>query len=166
MDCVLMAGTPETGPLDRLPSNATTITTLSPALTTPAAIPETTASLDVVVSDSEAMSPHKTQGAPGHVAKVKASIESGEVVRKSKDGGGKLRKSLNVIGGFKKATSGLMAKLRASRDAPETPVRRPSPKAGSVDAGDPTENVAAVSRVDLEAGGVSLGPCGRGCDCI
>ena len=31
MDCVLMAGTPETGgPLDRLPSNAT-ITTLSPA---------------------------------------------------------------------------------------------------------------------------------------
>ena len=121
MDCVLMAGTPETGPLDRLPSNATTITTLSPALTTPAAIPETTASPDVetgaVVSDSEAMSPHKTQGAPGHVAKVKASIESGEVVRKSKDGSGKLRKSLNVIGGFKKATSGLMAKLRASRDA-------------------------------------------------
>jgi hypothetical protein len=153
MDCVLMAGTPETGPLDRLPSNATTITTLSPALTTPAAIPEESASPNAVVSDSEAMSPHKTQGAPGHVAKVKASIESGEVVRKSKDGGGKLRKSLNVIGGFKKATSGLMAKLRASRDAPETPVRRPSPKAGAVDAGDPTENVAAVSRGDLEAGG-------------
>ena len=42
------------------------------------------------------------------------------MTRKSKDGGGKLRKSLNVIGGFKKATSGLMAKLRASRDAPET----------------------------------------------
>ena len=47
MDCVLMAGTPETGgPLDRLPSNAT-ITTLSPALTTPVAIPEESASPDV-----------------------------------------------------------------------------------------------------------------------
>ena len=78
----------------------------------------------------DAVSPHETQGAPGHVAKVKASIESGEVTRKSKDGGGKLRKSLNVIGGFKKATSGLMAKLRAFRDSPETPVRRPSPKTG------------------------------------
>ena len=167
MDCVLMAGTPETGgPLDRLPSNAT-ITTLSPALTTPVAIPEESASPDVEAGavPDDAVSPHETQGAPGHVAKVKASIESGEVTRKSKDGGGKLRKSLNVIGGFKKATSGLMAKLRASRDAPETPVRRPSPKTGrgedsvedSVGKKDSVEDAdAAVRRDDLvEAGGVS-----------
>ena len=166
MDCVLMAGTPETGgPLDRLPSNAT-ITTLSPALTTPVAIPEESASPDVEAGavPDDAVSPHETQGAPGHVAKVKASIESGEVTRKSKDGGGKLRKSLNVIGGFKKATSGLMAKLRASRDAPETPVRRPSPKTGrgedsvedSVGEDSVEDANAAVRRDDLvEAGGVS-----------
>ena len=94
-------------------------------------------------------SPHRTQGAPGHVAKVVDWVENEankpqpvpdrsalSPVRVTvapgddDDSAGEKRRSrssltASVVGGFAAATSGALQRMRAARDAPETPVAAP-----------------------------------------
>lgn len=81
-------------------------------------------------------SPHHTQGAPGHVAKMVDWVEhasTGEQLLSSEktNSSGKKRTgrrsslTSSVVGGFAAATSGALERLRASRNAPETPVLPP-----------------------------------------
>ena len=94
-------------------------------------------------ADSPA-SPHLTQGAPGHVARVVDWAEreaQGELLsaekptrsdRERRSGRGSLTSS--VVGGFAAATSGALERLRASRNAPETPVMPPKTRRSLRDA--------------------------------
>ena len=78
-----------------------------------------------------AESPHATQGAPGHVVKIVTRLETssaGMGTSVSHPNPSAMRASLSVVNGFAAATSGALERMRASRDAPETPVKRPSPK--------------------------------------
>ena len=82
-------------------------------------------------SAGSSASPHLTQGAPGHVARVVDWAEreaQGELLsaekptrsdRERRSGRGSLTSS--VVGGFAAATSGALERLRASRNAPRRP---------------------------------------------
>ena len=117
-------------------------------------------------------SPHLTQGAPGHVARVVDWAEreaQGELLsaekptrsdRERRSGRGSLTSS--VVGGFAAATSGALERLRASRNAPETPVMPPKTRRSLRDAlpEEQEEEIALARRMsplalDEPAGGLS-----------
>ena len=80
-------------------------------------------------------SPHLTQGAPGHVARVVDWAEreaQGELLSAEKKKRGSLTSS--IVGGFAAATSGALERLRAARNAPETPVMPPKTRRSLRDA--------------------------------
>ena len=88
-------------------------------------------------------SPHLTQGAPGHVARVVDWAEreaQGELLSSSQKRSDRNRRSKSgsltssVVGGFAAATSGALERLRASRNAPETPVMPPKTRRSLRDA--------------------------------
>ena len=89
------------------------------------------------------VSPHLTQGAPGHVARVVDWAEreaQGELLSSSQKRSDRNRRSKrgsltsSVVGGFAAATSGALERLRASRNAPETPVMLPKTRRSLRDA--------------------------------
>ena len=114
--------------------------------------PETNGDECAVVAPSETIvSPHRTQGEPGHVAKVVDWVENDLVppARSPGSPGGdasakmasKKRRGVSgvaasVAGGFASATSGALQRMRAARNAPETPVaaRKPAVRRSLVDA--------------------------------
>ena len=123
-------------------------------------------------SAGSSASPHLTQGAPGHVARVVDWAEreaQGELLsaekptrsdRERRSGRGSLTSS--VVGGFAAATSGALERLRASRNAPETPVMPPKTRRSLRDAlpEEQEEEIALARRMsplalDEPAGGLS-----------